>query len=306
MGREQFMPFVSSRIWLTAAVGLAAVAVVSGCGGGNAPVQSSSNAASASPSAPPVDPNIAFAQFEEARMPLRCSTAWIDMTDPKTDFNATKVAARGFRDVLATYGAQLDKIAFPTAAQPIAGKVRDLVATELDDLDALTKATDEDNGTPYNKVLSDDAAAELETDELRAALGHPLPRPLLAANELEMAVRTYYLDSSTAEGTFDEALARDDINGAKSAGKLAEAAAQRLIDRLGTIEWPPGFDRQEQALRDNLHDLIEYVRRQVDFETAAQLVQLPEYDPAHAAVADAYSALSADLVKAAAVPGPKC
>ena len=37
---------------------------------------------------------------------------------------------------------------------------------------------------------------------------------------------------------FEAALSRNDLNGVKAANAVQEDAAQRYIDRLGTIDWP--------------------------------------------------------------------
>ena len=108
---------------------------------------------------------------------------------------------------------------------------------------------------------------------------------------------------------FEAALSRSDLNGAQAANAVEENATQRFIDRLGTIDWPAGFEDQVNALRDSLRKLIEFDRRQVDVATAAQIVPAPEEGGPADAIDDAMTSLHKGLSQAAHAvsdPGTKC
>ena len=52
-------------------------------------------------------------------------------------------SARTYRDMVATWDAQLNTISFPPAAQPIVDKIHELNRVELADLDKLAGVVDE-------------------------------------------------------------------------------------------------------------------------------------------------------------------
>ena len=89
-------------------------------------------------------------------------------------------------------------------------------------------------------------------NDLRAALGHPESQSRLAADQLDLAHRTLYMDAAPAGPRFEAALSNNDLNEAKAANAIEQDALQRYIDRLDTIEWPPGVEDQVNTLRDNL------------------------------------------------------
>jgi hypothetical protein len=281
-----------SKIWISAA-GIAVVASVVGCGGADAPGASSVAA----------DPNVAFAQYEEAAKPFECSKAYLEMWDALSDkhYGIMKDRARQHRDVVATWDAELGKIAFPVAAQPIVGRMRGFIATELPGLNELVTADDKDVDrmrTVMAQVQADDSSATVEGDRLREALGHPEPRPIIAADQLDLAYLTFYEDIAPVAAKWDAALAANDLDGAKAANAIENNALQRYIDTLGTISWPPGtFEGQANTLRKHLLGLIEFDRHQVDVATTAQIVQSPEGGaPDWVPAEDAYQALWKVLV----------
>jgi hypothetical protein len=149
------------------------------------------------------------------------------------------------------------------------------------------------------QVEVDDSSVTVEGDRFRAALGHPLPQGLVVADQLEMAERTYWRDVAPVSAKWNAALAATDLNGAKAANAIDEEATQRYIDKLGTIDWPPGtFEGQANTLREHLRGLIEFDRNQVDVATTAQIVQAPEGGlPAMNAAVEAKDALWLVLVR---------
>jgi hypothetical protein len=276
------------KIWISV-VGIAVATSVAGCGG--APGASS-------PSSPAVDPNVAFKQYEEAAKPFECSPLYGEMGDAAQvgDFDVMKDKARKFRNVVVTWDAALAEIAIPAAAQPIVDGMRELNASELAGLNALADVDGKDAdriNIVRTQVEVDDSSVTVEGDRLRAALGHPLPQGLVVADQLEMAERTYWRDVAPVSAKWNAALAASDLNGAKAANAIDEAATQRYIDKLGTIDWPPGtFEGQANTLREHLRELIEFDRHQVDVATTAQIVQAPEGGlPAMKAADDAKEAL---------------
>jgi hypothetical protein len=207
-----------------------------------------------------------------------------------------KDRARQHRDIVATWDDHLSKIAFPVAAQPIVGKMREFIATELPGLNELVTADDKDVDrmrTVMAQVQADDSSATVEGDRLREALGHPEPHAIIAADQLDLAYLTFYEDIAPVAAKWDAALAANDLDGAKAANAIENNALQRYIDTLGTISWPPGtFEGQANTLRKHLLGLIEFDRHQVDVATTAQIVQAPEGGlPAMKAAVDAKEAL---------------
>ena len=99
---------VNCKVW-ACAVGIAVAMTAAGCGGGGA-------------SSPSVDPKVAFTQYDEASKAVECSNAGREMDDAARDrnFGIMKNKAFQYRDLVAPFDDQLDKIAFPAPAQPIA------------------------------------------------------------------------------------------------------------------------------------------------------------------------------------------
>ena len=279
------------KIWISA-VGIAVMTSVAGCSGTAAPGGTSS------PSGPPVDPNVAFQQYDEAAKPFECSKAYTEIYKALSDkhYGIMKDRARQHRDVVAAWDAQLSKIAFPVAAQPIVAKMRGFIATELTGLNELVTADDKDVDrmrTVMAQVSADDSSASVEGDRLREALGHPETQAAVAADQLDLAYVTFYEDIAPVAAKWDAALAANDLDGAKAANAIENNALQRYIDTLGAISWPPGtFAGQANTLREHLLGLIEFDRHQVDVATTAQIVQSPEGGtPDWVAAEDAYQAL---------------
>jgi hypothetical protein len=104
---------------------------------------------------------------------------------------------------------------------------------------------------------------------------------------------------------FEAALSRNDLNGAKAANAIEQAAAQRFIDRLDAIDWPAQFEGQVNILRDNLRKVIEFDRRQVDVATTAQIVFPEEGASLVPAVDDAVDSLQNRLNKLSAESAPE-
>jgi hypothetical protein len=294
------------KIWIPA-VGIAIVMSVAGCGGTAAPGASS-------PSGPPVDPNVAFEQYEEAAKPFECSKAYGEMYDALQEkhYGIMKDRARQHRDVVATWDAQLSRIAFPVAAQQIVGRMRDFTATELPGLNELVEADDKDAGrmwTVMTQVQADDSSATVEGDRLREALGHPESQAGVAADQLDLAYVTFYKDIDPVAAKWEAALAANDLDGAKAANAIEIDALQRYIDTLGSISWPAGtFEGQANTLSKHLRGMIEFDRHQVDVATAAQIVRTPEGGaPEMVAASDAQQALWAVLAQTDAKLNPgKC
>jgi hypothetical protein len=280
-----------------------AMGVVS-CGGTDAPVASS----------PPADPNVAFGQYKEAAKPFECSKAYIEMYDAydAEHFGIMKDRARQHRDVVATWDDQLSKIAFPAAAQPIVGRMRDHTATELTGLNELVGIDDKDAdriSTVIMQVQVDDSSAVVEGDNLRAALGHPEPQAIVAADRLDLADLTFYKDKVRVSAKWKAAIAAKDLAEAKAANAVEEEALQRYIDSLGAIAWPAGFEDKVNAMREMLQGFIEFDRRQTDVATVEDFVEAPqEGAPTMQSLGDAETALWTDLVREGRKtdPGPKC
>jgi hypothetical protein len=265
--------------WIPAVV-FAMAMTLTGCGS----VHSPSGDAPTTPttSSAPVDPNVAFMQYDEAAKPFGCSKAYTEMWDALHDkhYGIMKDRARQHRDVVATWDAQLSKIAFPVAAQSIAGRMRGFIATELPGLNELVEADDNDVGrmwTVMAQAQADDSSATVEGDRLREALGHPESQAAVAADQLDLAYLTFYEDIDPVAAKWDAALAANDLSGAKAANAIEIDALQRYIDTLGTVSWPPGtFEGQADTLRKHLRGLIEFDRQQVDVASTAQIVRAPE------------------------------
>ena len=131
------------KIWVPV-VGIAVVTSVAGCGGNDAPgAPSASSVAASSPSSPPVDVDAAFAQYMKAVKPFWCASGFPDSGEMA---NAGVVGnlkvVHEYRDVMMTWDDNLGRIAVPPAAQPIVGKLRELNAAEMADLDALAAAVE--------------------------------------------------------------------------------------------------------------------------------------------------------------------
>jgi hypothetical protein len=299
------------KIWISV-VGIAVVTSVAGCGGNDAPgAPSASSVAAPSPSSPPVDVDAAFAQFLKAVKPFWCSSAYSDIGEMADagDVGAMKVRVHEYRGVMMTWDDNLGRIAVPPAAQPIVGKLRELNAAEMADLDALAAAVEKNDKKQMNRltglVYLDDAMVGVEADRLSAALGHPEPQAGIAFTQLEVAYHTFYKDIAPGYDMFEAALSRNDLNGAKAANAIEQDAAQRFIDRLDAIDWPAQFEGQVNVLRDNLRKLIEFDRRQVDVATTAQIVPPEEGASLLPAVDDAVDSLQNGLTKLRAESNPE-
>jgi hypothetical protein len=276
-------------------VGVAIVTSIAGCGGNDAPDASSASSVAA-------DPNVAFAQYKEAAKPFECSKAYLEMYDAydAKHYGIMKDRARQHRDIVATWDDHLSKIAFPVAAQPIVGRMRDHIAPELTGLNELVGIDDKDAGRILSVIMQvqvDDSSAVVEGDRLRAALGHPEPQAIIAADQLDLADLTFYKDKVPVSAKWKAAIAAKDLVGAKAANAIEEETLQRYIDTLGTIAWPPGFEDRVNALREMLSGFIEFDRRQVDVATVAEIVPAPEEGASTMqSLADAETALWTDLV----------
>jgi len=295
------------EVWICA-VSAFLVTGLAGCGGAAAPGGASS------PSGPPADPNVAFEQYMEAAKPFQCSKAYTEMYDALHDkhYGIMKDRARQHRDVVATWDAQLSKIAFPVAAQPIVDRMRGFLATELPGLNELVEADDKDTSRMWTVMLqvqADDSSATLEGDHLRETLGHPEAPAWVAADQLDLAHLTFYKEVHPAAAKWEAALAANDLDGAKAANEIEIEALQRYIDTLGAISWPPGtFEGQANSLRKHLLGMIEFDRHQVDVATTAQIVPTPEGGaPDAVAAEDAVEALWNVLARTGAASSPvKC
>jgi hypothetical protein len=256
-------------------LGFAVAVSVAGCGGTDAPV-------APSPSSPPADPNVAFTQYEEASKPFECTETYGAIGDAHHDGDLAlmKTKAREYRDVMTALDAQMGKIAFPAAAQPIVDGMKELITDELGGLNELVALDVKDTdriATVRSEVEANDAVLMVEGDRLRAALGHPESTFGYAADLLESADATFYKEVLPLQVKFEAAIAAADIAGAKAANALEIEALQRYIDKLGAVDWPPGsFEGQANALRDHLRGQIEFDRRQTDVATTAQIVRAPQ------------------------------
>ncbi|MBP1823157.1 hypothetical protein [Mycobacterium sp. OAE908] len=274
---------------------------VAGCGGLHAPGASApSKEAAPRPSTPPVDAAAAFTQYERAAKPFDCSSAYIAMGEAfeKSNYDAVKENGRKQRPVIATWSAELGKIAFPLAVEPIVDQMRENTASELAALTNLapTDVTDIESIVRLTyEVEVADSSVTVESDDLRAALGHPMPSTTIAADQLDLAHLKYFQIADPLSTEWTAALEANDLSAAKAVNATDEEAAQAYLDRLDNIAWPPGFDDQVTALRESLQDIIDFDRHQVDVATAAQIVKAPESGQA---VAQAKSALWDALIKA--------
>jgi hypothetical protein len=259
-------------------VGITVVTSVAGCGGDG---ESASSVAAPSPSSPPVDVDVAYAQFLKAVKPFWCADGFSGIGG-RTIVGAadTIKVVDDYRAVMMTWDDDLARIAVPPVAQPIVGKLRELNAAELADMDALTAAAENNERgqmKPITGILNlDDAMVNLETGHLSAALGHPEPQAGIAFNELEVTTHTFSKDIAPVAGMLDAALSRNDLDGATAANAVKQAAAQRFIDRLHDIDWPTGVESQVNVVRVDLRKVIDFARRQVDVATTAQIVYSEE------------------------------
>jgi uncharacterized protein YdbL (DUF1318 family) len=291
----------ASRVVWIAVVG---VAVSAGCGGSHAPGASGpASVAAPSPSTAPIDPAVAFAQFERAAKPFDCSAPYVAMSGA---FEASNYAAvldngRKERTVMETWDAELGKIAFPPEAQPVVDKIRKLNAAELTALTELASTDVVDTErivTLQYQVEIANSSVTLASDDLREALGHPVPQTAIAADHIDLAFLTYYQATDPLSAKFQAAVAANDLDAARAVNAVEEEAAQAYIDQLNTITWPAGFNDQINALRDNLNAIIDFDRHQVDVATAAQIAAPPEQGSPFRLADDAKSALWDALVTA--------
>jgi hypothetical protein len=190
------------QVWISV-VGIAVVTSVAVCGGSDAPQASSASSASSvaapSPSRPPVDANAAFAQVEKAVKPFWCSNAYSDIGDMADagNIDTMKLRVHEYRGVMTTWDDDLSGIAVPPAAQPIVDKLHQLDAAEIADLDTLAGVDEKDKkqiDRLLGRVYYDDALVAVQAHHLSAALGHPEPQGQIAADQLEVANRTYYTE----------------------------------------------------------------------------------------------------------------
>jgi hypothetical protein len=229
------------------------------------------------------------------------------------DIGVMKDKAREYRDVVATFDARLGEIAFPDAAEPIVDKMRELLATELTGLGELAAYDGKDvtrKATVRNALEADDAAAGVEGNRLREALGHPESKFGVAADLLESADTALFEDLLEPWAKFKAATAANDLAGAKAANAIEMDALQRYLDKLDAIDWPPGsFEGQANTLRDHVRGQIEFDRRQTDVASTADIVRAPEGGtPDWAAARSTYDALWNALVQThlTARPASKC
>jgi hypothetical protein len=262
-----------------------------------------------------VDPNVAFAQYEKAVKPFECTDAYGAMGDAHHvgDLGAMKDHARKLRDVVKTLDAQIGKIAFPAAAQPIVEGMRELIADEVAGLNELAEIDVKDTAriaVVRSQVEANDTAVTVEGDRLRAALGHPESVFGTAADLLAAADNVAYRDLVPLSDKFEAAIAANDLAGAKAANAEEIEVLQRYIDQIAAIDWPAGsFEAQANTLREHLRGQIEFDRRQTDVATAAQVVRVPEEGtPEWNAARAAYDALWDTLVSTdqTARPGAVC
>jgi hypothetical protein len=296
------------KFWISV-VGIAVVTSVAGCGSNDAP--SASN-----PSSPPVDPKVAFEQYQDSLTPFKCSNAYDSMGQMVEADNVAnaKIYAKTYRGLAATWNDELGKFAFPHVAQPVVDRIHEINAAELADLDALLGLADEKDTARMNELVGNvyygEASVEVELDRLDAALGHPGSQGRVALDDFDLAYRTFYQDDFPVSAMFKTALERNDLAAAKAANAIEEAALQRYVDRLSTIAWPAGFVGLANTLRDKLRAVIEFDRRQDGVASVAQIDQSPESGAAESrAVQYAENALDAGLQKLAAKtdpPAPKC
>jgi hypothetical protein len=267
---------LKGNIWILA-VTFAVVTTVASCFGNQAPKSPESSPSRASTKA---ETDAAYTQYEEGRKPF-CSRAYYDLTRECQFGNIARMhdSARTYRHMVAAWDAHLNTISFPPAAQPIVDKIHELNRVELADLDKLAGFVDEPETNLLQGLLNalafHQSAMKVAGNDLRAALGHPESQSRLAADQLDLAHRTLYMDAAPAGPRFEAALSNNDLNEAKAANAIEQDALQRYIDRLDTIEWPPGFEDQVNTLRNNLRAAIEFDRRQVDVATAAEVVRAP-------------------------------
>jgi hypothetical protein len=299
-------------IWIPI-VGVAVVTSVASCGDAHAPTTSNpSSVAVPTPSRPP-DPEFAFRQYDQAERPFVCTTIFDEFIDATQHHNyaALKDKARAYRDVVTTWDTQLAKIAFPEAQQPIIDGIRKLNATELTGLNALAEVDVNDADHVYalvDEVEAANSSVYVEGDRLRAALGHPEHQAGVAADQMNAAWQKFLVDVQSLGAKWKAAIAANDLEAAKSVNASEEDAAQRLIDQLGVIDWPAGFEGQANAFRDDVRGIIDFDRHQVDVPSAAQIVEAPQGSAnAYIAAEDAESALWDALVKVDRAAGPsKC
>jgi hypothetical protein len=196
------------------------------------------------------------------------------------DIGVMKDKAGEYRDVVTEFDAQLAEIVFPSEAQPIVEGMRELLAPELEGLNELAAYDGKDEtrkATVRNKLEAEDAAVTVEGDRLREALGHPESVFGVAADQLVSADAAFFSEIVQPWAKFKTAIAENDLAGAKEANAMEIEALQRYIDKLDSIDWPPGsFEGQADTLRDHLRGHIEFDRRQTDVATAAQIVRAPE------------------------------
>ena len=302
---------ILSGIWIPI-VGVAVVTSVASCGDAHAPAANPSSAAAPSPSRSP-DPEVAFGQYDQAERPFVCTTIFDEFIDAAQHRNyaALKDTARAYRDVVTTWDTELAKIVFPEAQQPIIDGIRKLNATELTGLNALAEVDVNDADHVYALVDAIEAANSsvyVEGDRLRAALGYPEHQAGVAADQMNAAWQEFLLDVQPLGAKWQAAIAANDLEAAKSVNASEDDAAQRLIDELGVIDWPAGFEGQVNAFRDDVRGIIDFDRHQVDVPSAAQIVEAPQGSANVAvAAADAESALWDALVKVDRAAGPsKC
>lgn len=301
------MPLTTLRL---AAIGFAVITTLSACGS----EVTAGQATTAPSSSASADADV-YEQLADARKPIACSATFANTLSAAFSANlpVMRTNVDKFAALVKTWDQALTDIEFPADAEPTVGRLRELNATELTDLDALAALPD--GAQPLvlidqaNLVNFDELSVVVAVDELGAALGHPTAETVKASDELELAYATFYKDIAGVWNTFGQAVQANDLAGAKAANAVEEQAAQRFIDTLGGITWPAGYDERVATLRDALGGIIEFDRRQVDVPTVADIVQAPpqgseESRRFEAAMAALKVSLDSDADKAG--DGPKC
>lgn len=304
-----------------AAIGFVVVTTVSACGGevtaGQAAKESVGSVSSTTPTTTTkaVDANAAFAEVEQARQAISCSPLMAATLQAGlgAKLPIMRDSARQYRDLVTAWQTQLNNIAFPADAEPMIVKLKDFTATQIKDLDAMAGAADDATQQQMlawtNALNLDETSIRVELDKLSAALGHPEPQSFVAGNQLELAYGTFRNTITPVYPKFEEALKTGDLAGAKAANGIEQEAAQRYIETLDAIDWPPGYEDKVKTLQDALRGVIEFDRKQVDVPTTADIqTSGPEGEAVGIASETAKGALMDAVMTEALKAGalPKC
>lgn len=268
-----------------AAIGFVVAATLSSCSGGVTAGEATKESSSSSATTPAttsatkaVDANAAFDAVEKARQEISCTPLLANTLQAsfRTDVPVMRDNAGKYRDLVTAWEKSLGAMMFPADAESVVTKLKASTAAEVVDLNAM--ATAADNATPQdvtamaNSLNFHETSTRAELDELSAALGHPEPPAFVAGNRLELAYGTFRQDSTPVWPMFEDALKKGDLAAAKAANEIEQKAAQRYIDTLDAITWPPGYDDKVKALQEALRGVIEFDRKQVDVPTAADIL----------------------------------